>query len=318
MDAPEGPEDLDSKIARLEAALREREQLGPRRAGITAAITQVSGELDRLRRRLAAEERDVDRLEGFSVDRVLTTLRGAHGRSLDRERAEAQEVRDLVADALNRLDVLQSQLTQVQARLDATSTAPATYAAAIAERERRLREAGDIRGRRLAELATEREQLQTELDRFQRLASTAGRAAEALREANELLESADRWSDADTFLGGGMASSNVKHERVDEAVGHVLGAERLLRVLRDELGEEDLGTPVSAGLGVDDTTRIVDVYFDNIFTDLRVGSQIDRGLDQVGRAAVRVREIRTSLAAQISERRARLRVIDAERANLLG
>ncbi|MBG0567981.1 hypothetical protein [Actinoplanes aureus] len=314
MDAPE--EDLDAKIARLAAALREREQLGPRRAGITAAITQVTGELNELRSRLAAEEQDVGRLEGFSVGRVLATLRGVHGRSLEKELGEAEQARERVAEAHNRLDVLHSQLAQVTARLEATSTAPATYAAALAERERRLREAGDGPGRRLAGLAAEREEVRADLHRLQWLASIAGRAAEALREANELLESADGWSSVDTFLGGGAVSSHVKHERMDEAAGHLAGAERLLRALRDELGAGDLGTP--AGPEVGDTTRLVDVFFDNIFTDLDVRSRIDEGLAQVGRAAVRVRDLRTSLAAQLSERRAELRTIEAERAKLLG
>ncbi|MEU4419872.1 hypothetical protein AB0F81_04550 [Actinoplanes sp. NPDC024001] len=314
MGAPD--EDLDAKIDRLSASLREREQLGPRRAGIVAAIARASGELEELRRRAVAEEQDVDRLEGFSVDRVLTMLRGVHGRSLERERAEAEQARERVADEMGRLDHLESQLAQVNARLDATSTAPATYAAAIAERERRLREAGGDAGRRLTELAEESAELAAQLRRLERVATTARRAAEALRKANELLESADGWSAADTFLGGGALSSHVKHERLDEAAGHIVGAERLLRLLRDELGEEDLANPVSAGLGVDGTTRVIDVFFDNIFTDLGVGSQIGAGLTQVGRAAVRVREVRTALTTRIAEHRAQLRLVEAERARL--
>ncbi|WP_328467980.1 hypothetical protein OHA21_50505 [Actinoplanes sp. NBC_00393] len=322
MDAPKDPEDLDAKIARLAATMREREQLIPRRAGITAAITQVSSELERLRRQLAEEEQDVGRLEGFTVDRVLTTLRGAHGRSLDRERAEVRQARDLVAGAQARLDDLHAQLRQVTARMDATGTAPATYAAALTEREQHLRKTSNGTGDRLTKLAGERERLTAELNHLQRAAATAGQAAEALREANGLLESADAWSAADTFLGGGSVSSSAKHHRLEEAAGHVAGAERLLKTLRDELdagdlAAGDLAAPVAAPLGVDGTTRTIDIFFDNIFTDLDVRSQIDNGLAQIGRAAVRVRELRTSLSARIADLRTRLQRLDAERAKLL-
>ena len=317
MDVPDGPEDLDAKIARLAGALREREQLRPRRAALLAAITALNAELEILRRRESAEQRDVEKLEGFSAARVLTTLRGAHGRSLDRERAEAASAQERVAEAMTRMDDLESQLADVKSRLAATDTAPATYAMAIAEKERRLQESGHSSGTRLTELAAEKSAIRADLERLQRAATAATRAAEALRQAGELLESAGNWSAADTFLGGGAITSHAKHERVDEAAGYVSGAERQLEVLRRELGDSRVVAPVAAGLGVDGTTRFVDLWLDNIFTDVSVGNQIDAGRERVGRTAARVREVRTALAARVAAVRARLREIEAEREQLV-
>ncbi|MEV6305743.1 hypothetical protein AB0M02_40440 [Actinoplanes sp. NPDC051861] len=317
MDVPDGPEDLDAKIARLAAALSERARLEPRRAAVVAAITKLTGELEVLRRREEAEQRDVEKLEGFSVGRVLTTLRGAHGRSLDRERTEAEAARERVAEAMTRLDTLESQLADVKARLAATDTAPATYALAIAEKERLLQESGHLSGTRLAALAAEKATIGAQLERLTRAATAAGRAAEALRQANELLESAGNWSAADTFLGGGAISSHAKHERLEEAAGHVSGAERQLEVLRKELGDSRVVAPVAAGLGVDGTTRLIDVWFDNIFTDVSVGNQIGTAQERIGRTAKRVRDVRTALAARIAGIRARLREIESEREKII-
>ncbi|MFC7534466.1 hypothetical protein [Actinoplanes sp. GCM10030250] len=310
-------EPLDARIARLAAALRDREQLEPRRAGLVAAITRVTDELAALRREQAAEQRHVDRLEGFSVDRVLTTLRGTHGSALDRERAEAEQARSRTADAQRRLDSLTAELAAVKARLAATSTAPATYAAAIAEKERQLRESGHASGTRLTELAVERDAVRSDLQRLQRAAKAAARAAEALRAANEYLASAGTWSIADTFLSGGVLSSYVKHERMDEASAHLAGAERQLDALRKELGDRGAVSALGTGPGVDETTRFFDVWLDNIFTDLSVRGRIDAGRERIARVAVQVRDVRTSLNSRIASVRARLRYIEGERERLL-
>jgi DNA repair exonuclease SbcCD ATPase subunit len=305
-------ESLDARIARLAAALREREQLEPRRAGIVAAITTVTGELAALRRAEAAEQRDVDRLEGFTVDRVLTTLRGAHGSSLERERAEAEDARARTADAQRRLEQLEAQLSEVRARLIATNTAPASYAAALAEKERLMPGSG-----RLAELAAERKRLRADLERLQRAGTAAARAAEALREASDHLASAGNWSLADTFLGGGVLSSYAKHERMDEAAAFVSGAERQLEVLRRELGGRGPAGPVAPELGLDETSRLFDVWLDNIFTDLGVQDRIRAGHERIGRTTQQIRDVRGAINARLVTVRTRLTEIEAERERLL-
>ena len=63
----------------------------------------------------------------------------------------------------------------------------------------------------------------------------AGRSAlQALLAALEKLDSADGWSGWDTFAGGGMLSSALKHQRLDEA-GQLIGlaAEALDRFSRE-------------------------------------------------------------------------------------
>ena len=307
--------DLDDRIASLAATLDERRRLGPRRAGLAAAITKLSGEMDELRRRFAAEQRDVDRLEDFTMTRVVTTVTGSHSRDLVREHAEAEAAGQRLAEGQRRLDELQEQLAQLTVRLAATDTAPEAYTAALAEKERLLREARSGPGDRLEELAEEHGMAESELHRLERAAKAAARAAEALREAGELLGSARNWSDYDTFLGGGAMSSHTKSERLDEAAAYLSGAERQLRVLRAELGGAEITLPE---VRIDGTARVFDVFLDNLVTDMSVRGRIEDGHQHVGRATGHVREVRAALGARIGELRALLKRIEAEREGLLG
>ncbi|MGW4940269.1 hypothetical protein ACWEOZ_01575 [Actinoplanes sp. NPDC004185] len=309
---------MDEDLTRLAADLRERELLAARRAGITAAITRLASDLDALRRLHAIERRDVDRLENLSLTRLLADLRGSREQALDRERAEAEAAYYRVAQAQDQLDTLRTQLAQVEARLVATSTAPATYAALLAEKERQLRASGTGPAGRLTELAGERGRLAAELKELTEAESAARAAAQALTEANELLGSADNWSAADTFLGGGGLTSMIKHSRLDDAAARAAEADRRIAVLRAELRDVDLAVPTVAGeLSLGGFTRFADVWLDNIFTDLSVRGQIKNGLGQLGQAAQQVGRIRAALAARISENRKQVAALDRERAALL-
>jgi DNA repair exonuclease SbcCD ATPase subunit len=309
---------VDDDLTRLAADLRERELLKARRAGITAATATLTADLDDLRRRHAIEQRDVDRLETFSLTRLLADLRGAREQALDRERAEAEAARYRVAQAQDRLDALRAQAAAVESRLRATETAPGTYAALLAEKERRLRATGAGPGGRLTELAEERGRLTAELKELTEAEAAARAAARALADANALLESADNWSGFDTFLGGGGISSMIKHNRLDEAAALAAEADRRLAVLQAELRDVDPAAPsLAAPLRLGGFTRFADVWLDNIFTDLSVRSQIKDGLGQLGTAARQVGRIRAALAARIAGNRRELARLDQERTDLL-
>jgi len=309
---------VDDDLTRLAADLRERELLTARRAGIAAAIAELTADRDELSRRHAIEQRDVQRLETFSLTRLVAGLRGSREQALDRERAEAETARYRVAQAQDRLDALTAQAAAVEARLRATETAPGTYAALLAEKERRLRATGAGPGGRLNELAEQRGRLTAELKELTEAEAAARAAARALADANSLLESAGTWSAADTFLGGGAISSMIKHSRLDEAAARAAEADRRLAVLRAELRDVDLALPsLAAQLRLGGFTRFADVWLDNIFTDLSVRSQIKDGAGQLGEAARQVGRIRAALAARIAGNRGALARLDQERTSLL-
>jgi hypothetical protein len=62
----------------------------------------------------------------------------------------------------------------------------------------------------------------------------------------------------------------MKHSRLDEAAQAAAYADRCLAVLRTELADVPGLSLTAPQLAVDGLTRFVDVWFDNIFTDLAV------------------------------------------------
>jgi len=166
-------------------------------------------------------------------------------------------------------------------------------------------------------MAEQRGRLEAENREIDEALRAATDAVQALWVATERLGSAGNWSTYDTWLGGGVIGSMVKHDRLDQAQQAASYAESRLAVLRSELADVGVGPEVAPSLSLDRTTRFVDIWFDNIVTDLAVGSRITKAKETVSSAGRAV----NSVAQRLHDRRAALTTeldaLDARREALL-
>lgn len=298
-------------------AVREQEVTAARGEELLSQIGETTRQLEELTASLTREERDVERLEGLSLTRVLVALRGDRNDALARERAEADAARYRVAEAEARLAAMRREHAAVRARLAELDGAPHALAAVLDERERHLQESGDPRQAPLLELARERGRLTAEVREIAEALRAAGEAAQALHLVRGKLGSASSWSTYDTFLGGGVVGSTVKHSRLDDAARAAAHADQCLAALRTELADVS-GVPLNGPrLAIGGTTRFVDVGLDNIFTDLSVRDRIRNAQQNVEQAIQRVGAVRDRLTRRTAQARTRLAAIDVERRNLL-
>jgi hypothetical protein len=311
------PDDFEQRLATAAEALREYEVTARRSADLRRRMDEMTTQLARLRTWRADEQEDVQRLESLSLTRVLASLRGTRDDTLERERAEADAARYRVAEAEGRLEALRRERDAAEARLGQLATAPATYAAVLDDTERHLGESGDPRGVRLLELADERGRLTGDVHELTEAMQAARTAWHALRQVTEKLGSASGWSTYDTFFGGGALGSAIKHSRLDEAAQAAAHADGCFAVLRTELADVHNVALTAPNLAVDRLTRFVDVWFDNIFTDLAVRDRIKQAEQNVARSMQLVREVQGRLEQRAAQARARLATIETERLDLL-
>lgn len=220
------------------------------------------------------EAEDVKKLETFSGRRMWSLLKGLRTEDLEREQAESELARGRAAEAKARCDVLRDELERVWLRLDEVDSAEGELVAATQAKEEFLIRTGSPAATRLTALAEEQGRLNSERREVQE-ALDAGRVA--LGRLDSLcseLGSASGWSTYDTFLGGGMISSAIKHEHMDRAAELSRSADQALAVLSRELSDVGAGQVAESLAMGGDGTRFLDMWFDNVFTDLSVRNQI--------------------------------------------
>ena len=316
IDVVETRDTLDRAIAAHREAARLRGLLH----ALRDEIGQARSALESARLRHGAEADDVRRLEGVRVSALLAAVRGTRTGELHRERAEEVAARYALETATRAVEALEARHVALDARLAGLGDTEARREERAQAHAEALRTAGTagpaVPGleRVLDELTTVRAE-SVEVDE----ALGAGRRAlSQLEDARSELGSADSWSAYDTWFGGGMVSSMVKHDRIDSAAARIASAQRALADFSRELADLGPAHRIPSDLGITPMTRTLDVWFDNIFSDLSVRSRIKESSADVDAALSSVRAAVQALTARAADLRTRGVDLRRERDALLG
>ncbi len=307
---------MEARLAAAAEAHRERQTAAARHRELLRLIEDAEARALELSKAHDREARDVVRLETVTLTRVIAALRGTRHDAIAREQAEADAAAYRLARARADVDALRRELDVVGARLAALQDAPGRYAAVLDEKERALAETGDPRARRLLEIAEARGVAEAETKEIREAQRAAEAASAALLQLKRLLDSAAGWSTYDTFFGGGVISSAIKHDRLDEAATAAALADQRIAALNAELADV-AGGGTAATLAIDGMTRFLDVWFDNIFTDLAVRDRIKQAQARVEHCDQQVAQIGQQLNGRLAQTQARLGQLAAEREQAL-
>lgn len=92
------------------------------------------------------------------------------------------------------------------------------------------------------------------------------------------LTKANKWAFWD-LMGGEFVSSFLKRSKISKANKKIKSLEKSLIHLEKELG--DLGLSLPRGLSDSFSDKFWDIYFDNIFTDIRVRSELKKKIGEL-------------------------------------
>ena len=316
VDGASGDEhDLQSRIEGAQAAATELAALGGRLDSQPASERAASESLDAAIATCAEAESRAEALRGAHAEHVWHVLRGDAA-------TQGEQAEQAAAAARERVATLRAALTSIHSQGDADRTRAADLRSQIATlgplRDElalaRWRAAGDARAGTFVQLLTDEEALDERDRQLTEADSALGAARAALTEMTNDLSSAHAWGTYDTWFGGGMVASAVKHNRIDSANDAAGRLRDALGRLRQELADVRLD---AADLQISSGRRTMDIWFDNIFTDASVQADIkaqedraaalDSGLRQV---AAKLAELRAALVtdrAAAAARRATLR-----------
>jgi chromosome segregation ATPase len=283
---------LDADLAAARARLAEARRAATLVPVLQAQVAEYTARCAALGQSLLDEQRDVDRLEGLSLTRVVLAMSGHAGDRLEKERAE----RDA---ATLRLRSEQAALANLQRQFDATramaarlESAETAYATAMSRRRAALEAAGDERVSTLHELDAQLTEFAHRHKEIAEAQTAAQAAIGALESMGGYLDSSKTWSTLD-LVRGGTLTSMMKHSRLDDAARAAQRAQRAL----DELGRElrDVYVARAALPNITSGQRIIDVWFDNVFTDWSVNRKIRDSQAAVDELLGRVRAVQNEL-----------------------
>lgn len=276
---------LQKEQEMIHAQLRTVSRLSEQKVLIEKQIEHAQQEIYKHSTALNQIRLKLDKLEGFSFMNMIRTWTGQQ----DELRAEKidkaailelkiNEAKKIEIDLTNDLGKINTKLTQINEQ-----KLQEVLSQLNAKKKGYLQIQEPKQAKRLEQLAHE-EMLTKQLITEIKEAEEAGEAAlTKLGQAAESLHSANGYSTWDTFFGGGLIATHLKHDALDKSENYLHNSQIALQRFYNELLDvHDMSTK-SLAIETDGFVKFADYFFDDIFSAWSVHSKISTAREQVSR-----------------------------------
>lgn len=304
-----------TELAMARDAVRERD----RRQRLVDDAERVRRDAEARERAARTELRelaeDTDDLEGVSGARIWATLRGSRDEQLAELEARRVAAQAEVAAVAADVAAATEDVRRAFASLRGLGDAQARLDEAVRAREAWLLDSDTAEGREMGLVAARLDGARTARERADDLRGEARSASSLLGQAIGQLEEAsddarkDQWSENSWH-------DRRKYEHMEHADSLISSANASIARLRD--GLEDAGLSGAAGIETGGSSRTMDTWFDNWWTDRRVRDEIDGTASQVHSTRRRVADLVDVLERRVDELDDEIRTLEARRTELLG
>lgn len=261
------------------------------------------------------EKQDLYRLDQLTVSNVWRRLRGTQEtqRTIEEEEAARAELKLREHEAM--IDTLRRDCHQLYETWLPFDGLEAEWDALLREKERHLRMNPTFHQEldALSDQQVEQEGLLIELKE----AYSAGvEARKRIMSTLDHLERAHGWSTYDTFFGGGLIATSLKHEALDDSEQTMHFLQRALERFGREL--QDI-TTLTAELNVErgSLLQFADYFLDDIISEWTLHGRINDSLEQLRRLDRDIERLLTMLAERTEATRQRYELLVAERKRLI-
>ena len=301
--------ELNRELERCREALRLRARLLRQREDLLAQRREREDRAGETARSLEKERRDVEKLEGYGPKALWARLSGEHERRLSQEEREVLAAQLCHEQAVRDLEDIRERIEKLDGEIRAVTDCRARYDGLLEEKTALLRESGGPRGARLAVLEEEKAALQAQRKEIGEALSAGMRARSALLSAAAHLDEAEDLGAWD-MLGGGLLTTLAKHESLGEARCYADEAQRALSRFRTELA--DIRITAAPQVEIGGFATFADYFFDGLFADWAVQSQIHDAQYSVSRTEEQVRQVLSRLERMDRDAEARAKQIEEE------
>lgn len=293
--------ELKNKLAAL-PVLKERLKK------LDVQISEADQEVNLLLQKYERESLDVEQIQKNSLSATILKLVGKYEDRVDKESQEMFHAKTEYDAAVNRLKELKHERDEMRLRLSDLSGDMRTYEAELKKREDQIKSGfTDAVSVKYSKLEEELNGMHRQLAETEEARRAARRTLSTAKSAMEQLDDAESWATYDIWFSKGIFSHMAKYDRIDSAEEQFDRLASQITDLKKELKDINLTADFSLS-SIDSTTRAIDFWFDNIFTDMAVRDQIRGNQDQIrgiygkiDRVIDKLESIKSDIERQIRE-----------------
>ncbi|MHB8065361.1 MAG: hypothetical protein ACYDG2_22575 [Ruminiclostridium sp.] len=298
----------NSILIEIENRLAALPVLEQRRNNLQGRINEAENDVRSLLQKFESETLDVEQIQKESFSNTLLKLIGKYEGKVNKETQEMLTAKMEYDKATERVKVLNLEQSELGNKLSELYKEKNTFEYELKNREEIIKSNVTAQTyKTYMELQKEQELLIRQLVETEEALKAANRVINTSNSAMQHLESAESWATYDAWTRGGIFSHMAKYDHIDEAQSDFSRLNSQVKDFEKELLDVNIqGTYES--LGIDSTTRAIDFWFDNIFTDLSVRDKIRDDMknlrnlcDRINRALNKLESNRVEVKKKLGE-----------------
>ncbi|NLM11903.1 MAG: hypothetical protein GX213_14260 [Clostridiaceae bacterium] len=280
-------------------------------------IREAEREIETLLEKYRKECLDVEQLKNNSFSAFLLKIVGKYQGKLEKEEQEILAAKLEYDRTCQQAEEFKKELHELELRIIELKGQERIYETEIKKREQMLLSKMNTEAsEQYTELNQEHEFIQKQLVEMDEAIRTANRAKSTAGNVLEHLNKAESWANYDVWVKGGIFSHMAKYDHIDRAEADFNRLSSQLKELRKELS--DININYVPGLSdIDSTTRTMDFWFDNIFTDLKVRNRIRDNIEQVRKVHGILSRVITNIESKKRELNQRVTEIEYQKNELI-
>lgn len=279
-------EDINKRINFVKNQVAEKKVLEEKLAGLSQNITMNEYELRDLEENLNKELRDVENLKKLSLSSFISTIMGNKAEKMEKEEREYLIAKLKYDECNSRFKSLKENKSNLENRLNDLGDCEKRYSELLETKIALVNIYGDENQKnKILKMEEEMDIILKEIKEIDESIDAGSNLYREIECAKELLESAKTWSAIDLF-GGDFISSMAKHQKIDDAQKHFARISNLLVRFNKELSDVNISS-----LDFSSTIKGIDIFFDNIFTDISVNNQINDSYKNVCNLQIKVQAV---------------------------
>lgn len=272
-------EDINRELRECKDNILLKETLEEKLVTLEDTYYKKNKVLERLEEKLNKEFKDVEKFNKISVVNIISTIFNFREEKLYKEEQEYLEAKLRYEEYRVTVEELKNDLETTESRIESVSNYEERYEELIQEESELLK--GIDLNKRL-----ELEEIEDSINRYVKEGIEIKEAIDEAINCDFTVNSALKYlNDASglatwDILGGGAVTSIMKHDAVNSAKKEIERLGYAITKLEKELSDINM-ISISGNFNNIESSYLVDVFFDNIFTDISVSNKIDSSLGSV-------------------------------------
>ena len=288
--------EINVKIKKLKADISLKNQLDNEIVALERNLKNEEVELNSLEKRLEKEKKDVDNLNKTSLSNFFATIFKNKDKKLEKEKEEYLNVQIKHEEVLSNINELKSELQNKKEMLYSIDKCEKEYEKIMDEKISILKNNGDYETKEnIKRLDDKLNELIDKNNEIREAYGAGKRLLEAVASAKGELEGAKKWGNFD-IIGGDAMSSIAKQSKIRKANIQFERVSQLMSEFNKELEDIKLSS-----LEFSNVTFALDVFFDNIFTDISVQRRIKEAIEDIENLENKIKNILYALQSKDEE-----------------